>query len=101
MKRTIPLFIASAAGLVLIVAYFIPVTQSWGETTSIWFDVLASIAMVLGGSGDYLAYALARQAEKVGASVMRIPSFLLKRERGSQDTPVRFGEPETKPKKRR
>src|SRR3989338_1004737 len=59
-----------------------------------------TIAMVLGGSGDYLAYALARQAEKVGASVMRIPSFLLKRERGSQDTPVRFGEPQTKPKKR-
>ncbi|OGG53851.1 hypothetical protein A3C20_03430 [Candidatus Kaiserbacteria bacterium RIFCSPHIGHO2_02_FULL_55_25] len=60
-----------------------------------------TIAMVLGGSGDYLAYALARQAEKVGGSVMRIPSFLLKRERGAQEaTPVRFGEPETKPKKR-
>src|SRR3989338_11489293 len=44
-----------------------------------------TVAMVLGGSGDYLAYALACQAEKVGASVMRIPSFLLKRERGAQE----------------
>jgi hypothetical protein len=49
MKRSVPLLIASVAGFVLIVAYFIPFTQSWGEVASIWFDVLASIAFILGG----------------------------------------------------
>ncbi|OGB73793.1 hypothetical protein A3K24_03125 [candidate division Kazan bacterium RIFCSPHIGHO2_01_FULL_44_14] len=39
------------------------------------------IAMVLGGSGDPLGVALAR----VGAKVLRIPSFLLKEERGTGD----------------
>lgn len=39
------------------------------------------VAMVLGGSGDRLAFALSRQAEKVGAKVFRIPSFQLKKER--------------------
>jgi hypothetical protein len=43
------MLLASVAGFVLIVAYFIPATQTWGEVTSIWFDVLASIAFVLGG----------------------------------------------------
>ena len=38
-------------------------------------------AMVLGGSGDALAVAFARH----GATVMRIPSFLLKQERGNAD----------------
>lgn len=49
MKRTIPIIIASTAGFVLIVAYFIPQTQNWGEVASIWFDVLAAVAFVLGG----------------------------------------------------
>jgi hypothetical protein len=49
MKRSVPLLIASVSGFVLIVAYFIPFTQSWGEVASIWFDVLASIAFILGG----------------------------------------------------
>jgi hypothetical protein len=39
------------------------------------------IAMGLGGSGDYLAYAFARHGEEVGASVYRITPFALKRER--------------------
>jgi transposase len=60
-----------------------------------------TVGMVLGGSGDYLASALARQAQKVDARVLRIPSFLLKRERDAQSAPpVRFGESEAKPKKR-
>ncbi len=40
------------------------------------------IAMVLGGSGDNFAYALSRQAEKVGATVWRIPPSVLKDYRG-------------------
>jgi len=49
MKRTIPLLIASIAGFVLIGAYFIPFAEGWGESVSIWFDVLAAIAFILGG----------------------------------------------------
>lgn len=40
------------------------------------------VAMVLGGSGDYFAFALSRKGQMIGASVHRIPPFHLKRERG-------------------
>ena len=49
MKRTIPLLITTLSGFILIFAYFIPATESWGEIVSIWFDILAAIAFVLGG----------------------------------------------------
>ena len=49
MKRNVPLLITALGGFVLIIAYFIPATQGWGEVAAIWFDVLASIAFVLGG----------------------------------------------------
>ncbi len=49
MKRTVPLLIGSVAGFVLIAAYFVPLAEGWGEQVSIWFDVLASIAFILGG----------------------------------------------------
>src|ERR1035437_6995742 len=39
--------------------------------------------MMLGGSGDMLAYALARQAEKIGAYVSRISAFNLKKMRNN------------------
>lgn len=40
------------------------------------------IAMILGGSGNYFAYALGRKGKDIGASVLRIPPFTLKEERG-------------------
>ncbi len=40
-----------------------------------------TIAMILGGSGDNLAFALSRQADEIGAKVMRIPPFILKEHR--------------------
>lgn len=49
MKRTIPLLIAAVGGLAMIVAYFIPATQSWGEVFLMWFNILAAIAFILGG----------------------------------------------------
>jgi hypothetical protein len=39
------------------------------------------VAMTFGGSGDYLAFALGRQAQTIGAQVWRIPPFVLKDER--------------------
>ena len=49
MKRNVPLFITALGGFTLIIAYFIPATQGWGEVAAIWFDILASIAFILGG----------------------------------------------------
>ncbi len=49
MKRTVPLFIAATVGFVLIVTYFIPCTQDWGDQAMIWFDILAAVAFILGG----------------------------------------------------
>ena len=49
MKRTVPLIITALGGFVLIVAFFIPYTEGWGDVAAIWFDVLAAIAFVLGG----------------------------------------------------
>lgn len=50
MKRTVPLIIAAVTGFVLILAHFIPITQTWGDTAMIWFDILAAVAMILGGA---------------------------------------------------
>ena len=49
MKRTLPLLITALSGFILIAAFFVPFAQSWGEQAAIWFDILASIAFVLGG----------------------------------------------------
>lgn len=63
MKRTVPLLIGSVAGFVLIVAYFVPVAESWGEQVSIWFDVLASMAFLLGG-GNLLKVHLRKVSDR-------------------------------------
>ncbi len=47
----------------------------------IGYEAHDKIAMVLGGSGDRLAYALARRGYDIGATVYRIPPFLLNQER--------------------
>lgn len=63
MKRTIPLLITAFGGFVLIVAYFIPAAQSWGEVAAIWFDILAAIAFVLGG-GNLLKIHLRKVSDR-------------------------------------
>lgn len=40
------------------------------------------VGMILGGSGDYLAYAAHAKAKEVGASVYRLPTYALKECRG-------------------
>ncbi len=63
MKRTIPLLITALGGFVLIVAFFIPETQGWGEVAAIWFDVIASVAFVLGG-GNLLRVHLRKVSDR-------------------------------------
>jgi len=42
------------------------------------------VAMILGGSGDRLAFALSRRAEQIKATVLRIPGFKLKEIRNEE-----------------
>ena len=78
MKRTVPLLITAIAGFTLIGAYFVPYTQSWGETVAIWFDVLAAIACILGG-GNLLRTHLKRISDRQRGwaySIIVLVSFL-------------------------
>ena len=78
MKRTIPLLITAITGFVLILAYFIPATQGWGEVVAIWFDILASIAFILGG-GNLLKIHLTKLSNKeegYGYSVVTLVAFI-------------------------
>ncbi len=79
MKRTIPLLITAVAGFVLIVASFIPATESWGKDAAIWFDVLAAIAFILGG-GSLLKLHLKKISDRAagwGYSGVTLLAFLV------------------------
>jgi hypothetical protein len=79
MKRSVPLLITAISGFVLIAAYFIPYTQNWGETAAIWFDILASIAFILGG-GNLLMIHLKKVSDRVagwGYSIIVLFSFFV------------------------
>ena len=79
MKRLVPLLITALGGFALIVAYFIPYMQNWGETVSIWFDILAAIAFVLGG-GNLLKVHLKKMSDRErgwGYSGVVLVSFLI------------------------
>jgi hypothetical protein len=49
MKRTVPLIITFVMGTILVLSVYFPSTESLGEDFSIFFDIIASIAFVLGG----------------------------------------------------
>lgn len=77
MKRTIPLLIAAITGFVLIISYFIPYTQDWGDKAMIWFDILAAVAFILGG-GNLIKMHLEKvsyQRPGWGFSVVTILAF--------------------------
>ena len=79
MKRTAPLIITALGGFVLIIAYFIPHTLSWGEDAAVWFDILAAIAFILGG-GNLLKVHLKKVSDKVagwGYSIICLLAFLI------------------------
>lgn len=78
MRRTIPLLITALGGFVLIAAYFVPATQSWGEVAAVWFDVLASIAFVLGGGNLLKVHAkkISDKAKGWGYSGVTLVAFL-------------------------
>jgi len=78
MKRTAPLLITAFGGFVLIVAFFIPRTEGWGEVAAIWFDILAAIAFILGG-GNLMKVHLKKISDRQrgwGYSAVTLISFL-------------------------
>ena len=79
MKRTIPLLIAAVTGFVVIVSTFIPYAQLWGDRTMIWFDILASVAFILGG-GNLLKMNLQKISNRRpgwGFAAVTIIAFLI------------------------
>lgn len=79
MKRTVPVIITAVGGFVLILSAFLPGTQNWGEVVSIWFDVLASIAFILGG-GSLLKIHLKKVSDRNAGwaySVIVLSAFLI------------------------
>lgn len=79
MKRTVPLLITAISGFVLIVAFFVPALEPWGDEVAIWFDILASIAFVLGG-GNLLKMHLKKIADQVpgwGYSAVTLLAFIV------------------------
>ena len=79
MKRTIPLLITAFGGIVLVVAFFIPAFESWGEVASIWFDILAAIAFILGGGNLFKVHlkAISDRKKGWGFSAVTLGVFLL------------------------
>lgn len=78
MKSTIPWLIAAVTGCVMIVAYFIPYTQSWRDEAGIWFEILAAIAFVLGGVNLFAQHLQKISARRAGwgYSAVTLISFL-------------------------
>ncbi|MDA1012854.1 MAG: hypothetical protein O3A00_00205 [Planctomycetota bacterium] len=79
MKRTIPLLITGIGGFVLILAFFIPYTESWGEVAAVWFDVMAAIAFLLGG-GNLMKVHLKKISDRAAGwaySLIVLLAFLL------------------------
>lgn len=78
MKRTIPLLITALGGIVLIVAFFVPAFESWGEVASIWFDILAAIAFILGGGNLFKVHlkTISDRKKGWGFSAVTLIAFL-------------------------
>jgi hypothetical protein len=78
MKRTFPLLMAMIAGYLMVLVYFIPPAEWLGEEMSIWFDVVAAMAFVL-GAGNLLKIHLqkvSKQASGWGYSAITVLAFL-------------------------
>ena len=79
MKRTVPLLIAMFAGIILLASTFVPFAESWGEKVTIWFDILAVGAFVLGG-GNLLKIHLEKissQRAGWGYSMITLGAFII------------------------
>jgi hypothetical protein len=73
------MLIAAVTGFVVIVSYFIPYTETWGEELMIWFDILAAVAFILGG-GSLLRMNLEKVSSRRpgwGYAAVTVTAFLV------------------------
>ncbi len=78
MQRAAPLMIAVTTGFVMILAYFVPAMNDWGDMATNWFNILAAAALVLGG-GNLLKMNLQQIAARSagwGYAAVMLVSFL-------------------------
>lgn len=78
MKKTIPLWITALGGIIVIIAFFSPRMESVGNEVSVWFNILAAFAFILGG-GNLLKMNLQRISDRSpgwGYAVVLLVSFL-------------------------
>lgn len=54
MKRQLPLFITFVAGLMMMVQFFLPAWNQWGDRFLTWFNILAAVAYVLGAGSLFV-----------------------------------------------
>lgn len=79
MKRTVPLLIASITGFLLIISFFIPYAQSWGDEVMNWFDIVAAFAFIL-GAGNLLKMQLQKVSDRKpgwGYALVTVSAFLI------------------------
>ncbi len=79
MKRVIPLIIAAVAGYIMVIAFFVPPLTEGRETAEEWFNILAAIALILGGA-SILSVHLRRVSDRRagwGFSLVTLVSFLI------------------------
>ncbi len=79
MRQTIPLLITAVTGAVLVVAYFIPPITEWREQFSIFFDIIAAIAFILGGGNLIKMHGnrVSKRQNGWGYSLVTVVGFLV------------------------
>jgi hypothetical protein len=71
------MFILSAAGTILVLAYFSPVMREWNEDVSVFFDIIAVFAFFLGGGNLVRVHSqkVARRSKGWGFSMVTLIGF--------------------------
>jgi len=81
MRRTIPLFITAFVGSILVIAYFIPHPpfDQLREDFSIFFDIIAAVAFILGGGNLIRMHGnrVSRREKGYGYSLVTVIGFAL------------------------
>jgi hypothetical protein len=78
LRNAIPALIAGVAGVVMIVAFFIPVAKPLQQRAEVWFTILAAMAFLIGGTNLFLHHAkkIAQQQPGWGFSAVTLIAFL-------------------------
>lgn len=77
MRNSIPVFIAFAAGVTMIVAFFIPIAKPFQEQAEVWFTILAAIVFLIGATNLVMHHArkISEQQAGWGFSAVTLTAF--------------------------